>query len=78
MIRTLRIAIIILLPLIITMVKDKFTALTKCSLVKDEEIKKKTQINIPRAFIEVRTADMGSRFAYDNHRKLHVEKEIQF
>lgn len=42
------------------------------------KLKKKTQINIPRAFIEVRTADMGSRFAYDNHRKLHVEEEIQF
>ena len=50
MIRTLRIAIIILLPLIITMVKDKFTALTKCSLVKDEEIKKKNSNQYTTSF----------------------------
>lgn len=40
-IRTLRIAIIILLLLIITMIKDKFTVFTKCGLVKHVEIKKK-------------------------------------
>lgn len=50
--------------------KDMFTTHTKCSVVRDMEIKTiSNQYNMSY----YRTADLGSRFTCDNHIRPHIE-----